>query len=76
MCAPQGLQVMLLCDGETGEMVDQVQCHIQLLRHLHVSLLLMTNNQAYTLFASVSVTITEVQLIDVFLWHDIRFELV
>lgn len=60
MCAPQGLQVMLLYDDETGEMVDQVQVHIQLLQHLRVSLLLVTNNQAYKLLASLSLTITAV----------------
>lgn len=57
MVVPQGLLIMLLCDDETSEMVDHVQGHIQ---DLHDSLLLMKNNQADKLFASVSLTITVV----------------
>lgn len=60
MVVPQGLLIMLLCDDETSEMVDHVQGHIHLLQDLHDSLLLMKNNQADKLFASVSLTITVV----------------
>lgn len=60
MSVPQGSLVMLLCDDETGEMVDHVQGHIQLLHDLLDSLLLIKNHQADKLFAFLSITITEV----------------
>lgn len=52
MFVPLGLLVMLLSDDETGETIGQVECHFQLLQHLHVYLLLMTNQQADTLFGT------------------------
>lgn len=44
MYVPLGLIVILLCDDETGEMVDQLQGYTQLHDHLHQSFLLMTKN--------------------------------
>lgn len=40
---PQGLQVRLLCDNETSEVVEHVQGHIHLLQELHDSHLLIYN---------------------------------
>lgn len=59
MSVPQGSLVMLLCDDETGEMVDHVQGHIQPLHDLLDSLLLIKNHQADKLFASLSCLINQ-----------------